>query len=91
MTARLRVAYPQVPSRAFYFLPILFMHRSASPTESAILHRLESLLEDIKGAKELMGSYSELDSWMATPAGWDALIKPTEARIASARRKSSAG
>lgn len=46
---------------------------AAAPT---MLSRLKSLLEDLKAAKELMLSHCEADSWMATAAGWDALIDP---------------
>jgi hypothetical protein len=50
-----------------------------------MLVRLESLLEDLEGAKELMLSHMESDSWMVTEDGWDALIKPTRALITEAK------
>ena len=43
-----------------------------------LLQQLKNLLEDLRGAKELMLSSCESDSWMVTAAGWDSLIHATE-------------
>jgi hypothetical protein len=55
---------------------------AAAPT---LLARLKILLEDLRGAKELMlfGPYVG-DSWMVTADGWDSLIESTEKDIAEA-------
>lgn len=49
-----------------------------------LLQRLIELVTDLKGAKELMLSAAESDSWMLTADGWDSLIDGTNAVIAKA-------
>jgi hypothetical protein len=49
-----------------------------------LLQRLKDLLEDLRGAKELVLSHATSDSWMVTQDGWDSLIRPTAHLIAEA-------
>lgn len=48
-----------------------------------LLRELASLLEELDGAKELILSQCESDSWMVTEDGWDALIGPRRKLIES--------